>query len=76
MTRKIGKVVVDKDVCTGSANCVAIAPDVFDLDDDGKAKVKTIAGADAMQIMDAAVSCPVNAIIVYDDEGKQIYPAA
>ena len=72
---KIGKVVVDKDLCIGSASCVAIAPDVLDLGDDGKAYVKE--GADLSQveaIMDAARSCPVSAIQVFDADGNQLYP--
>lgn len=69
----ISKVVVDPDLCIGSASCVAIAPDIFDLGEDGKAFVK--AGADLKrveEILDAARSCPVNAILVYDEKGEQI----
>jgi ferredoxin len=71
---KIGKVVVDKDLCIGSANCVAMAPDVFDLDEDGKAYVKSTNGTDDAQILEAAQACPVNAIIVYDEDGNQMHP--
>ncbi|PKG24878.1 ferredoxin [Niallia nealsonii] len=31
--------IVDKDSCTACAACGAIAPDIFDFDDDGKAEV-------------------------------------
>lgn len=73
---KISNVTVDKDLCIGSASCVAVLPDVFDLGEDGKAYVKegSLAGADPEAIMDAARSCPVNAIIVKDADGTQIYP--
>lgn len=71
---KVSKVVVDRDACIGAASCVAIAPDVFDLDEDGKAYVKTIKGTDGDTILEAAKSCPVDAIKVYDDGGNQIYP--
>jgi ferredoxin len=71
----IGKVVVDKDLCIGSASCVAIAPDLFELDDDGKAIVKEGASyEDVVQVLDSAQSCPVDAIIVYDTDGNQIWP--
>lgn len=72
---KIGKVVVDKDLCIGAASCVAIAPDVFDLDDDGKAFVKEGASFEDLQmILDAAESCPTSAISVFDEDGNQLYP--
>ncbi|OBK11717.1 ferredoxin [Mycobacterium asiaticum] len=35
------RVVVDRDRCEGNAFCVNIAPDVFELDDDEYAVVKT-----------------------------------
>lgn len=72
---KIGKVEVNKDLCIGSASCVAIAPDLFELDDDGKAIVKADAiYDDVIQVLDSAQSCPVDAIIVYDTDGNQIWP--
>lgn len=71
----VGRVVVDKDLCIGSASCVAIAPDLFELDDDGKAVVKDGAPLeDVIQVLDSARSCPVDAIIVYDTAGKQLWP--
>ncbi len=76
MTR-ISKVVVNEDLCIGAASCVAIAPDVFDLGDDGKAYVKEGASLEDLEmILDAAKSCPTAAITVYDENGKQLYPEA
>lgn len=72
---KISKVEVKKNLCIGSASCVAADPDLFDLGDDGKAYVKE--GADLSEverIMDAARSCPVGAIKVYDENGKNVSP--
>ena len=72
---KIGKVVVDKDLCIGSASCVAIAPDVLDLGDDGKSYVKDDADLTQVEaILDAARSCPVSAIKVFDPDGNEIQP--
>ncbi len=68
------KVRVDRDLCVGIGNCVAVAPKVFQLDKENKARVIDISSADEDKIMSAAESCPVNAIIVEDDEGNQIYP--
>jgi ferredoxin len=71
---KISRVVVDRDACIGAAPCVTIAPGVFQLDEDNKAYIVDQDGADAETIMLAAQSCPVQAIIVFDDRGHQIYP--
>lgn len=71
---KIKSVEVDHNLCIGSASCVVIAPGVFNLDDEGKAIVLTLNGTDDETIIEAAKSCPVNAIIVVDKEGKQVWP--
>ena len=68
------KIEVDKELCISVASCVAIAGNTFELDDEGIAKVKNPKGDSDETIMQAAQSCPVNAIIIYDDSGKQIYP--
>lgn len=68
------KVEVKRDLCIGAATCVAIAPDVFELDDEMKAVVKNPKGADDATILEAARSCPTLAIYIYDDAGKQIFP--
>lgn len=74
MPLKISKVVVDRDLCIGAAPCVTIAPAVFQLDEENKAYIVDQNAADGDTILLAAQSCPVQAIIVYDEEGKQIYP--
>ncbi len=68
------KIEIKRDICIGAATCSAIAPDVFELDDELKAVVKNPAGAPDETIMDAAKSCPTLAIYIYDDSGKQVFP--
>ncbi len=68
------KVRVDRDLCTGVSNCVAVAPTVFALDEENKAVVLDPSSVDDDALMEAAESCPENAIIVEDDEGNQLYP--
>ena len=70
----ISKIVVDRDLCIGAATCVTITPGVFQMDDENKAKVVDLHGAEAESILMAAESCPTKAIFLYDEEGKQIYP--
>ena len=68
------KVRVDRDLCIGVGNCVAYAPTVFKLDDENKAVVLDPSSVDDDTLLEAAESCPENAIIVEDDEGNQLYP--
>ena len=68
------KVKVDRDLCIGVSNCVAIAPTVFKLDDKNKAIVLDPSSVDDDTLLEAAESCPENAIIIVDDEGNQLYP--
>ena len=68
------KVKVDRELCIGVSSCVAIAPTVFKLDDENKAIVLAPSSVDNKTLMEAAESCPENAIIVEDDEGNQLYP--
>jgi len=68
------KVRVDRDLCIGVSNCVAYAPTVFALDDENKAIVLDPSSVDDDTLLEAAESCSENAIIVEDDEGRQLYP--
>ena len=52
------KVRVDRDLCIGVGNCVAIAPMVFKLDAVNKAVVLDISSVDDDTLLEAAESCP------------------
>ncbi len=81
------RVRVDRELCIGAASCIALLPEVFELDEEGKAVMKKLAGdktsewtdvkelsSELKLIIEAARSCPTNAIIIEDDDGKQVYP--
>jgi len=68
------KVKVDRELCIGVGNCVAAAPRVFKLDQQNKAVAADTPSVDEEILWDAAQSCPENAIILEDDEGRQLYP--
>ncbi|MDQ3008707.1 MAG: ferredoxin [bacterium] len=69
------KVEVIRPKCIGAASCVAIAPLVFELDEENIAKVISQDGNDDETKLLAAQSCPTAAIIVTDTEsGKQVWP--
>ena len=65
---------VDRDLCTTLAVCLGLAPDVFELDAEGKAIVKNPNGADLQTLIEAAKGCPVNAIVLHHPNGKRIWP--
>lgn len=76
------RIKVDRDLCTGIASCVALAPDVFELDEEMKAVLKSgkytkdyEGTTDYDAILAAAMSCPPRAIFLIDEEtGEQIFP--
>ncbi len=68
------KVKVDRELCIGISNCVAFAPTVFELDEENKAVVLDSSSVSEKTLLEAAESCPQNAIIVEDDTGQQLYP--
>ena len=83
---------VDRDMCIGAASCIAVYPDVFEIDGENKAVMKLqdggrtsemtdvtaldVSGVDDDTLMLAAQSCPTAAIFLYDEEGTQVYPEA
>lgn len=62
------RVTVDPDTCTGCGLCVDACPEVFELNDDGLAVVKTTPVPAELEgpCRDAADSCPVDAISIAD----------
>jgi ferredoxin len=75
--KQIGKyeVKVIREKCISAASCVAIAPKVFDLDEEQIAIVLSQDGESDETKLLAAQSCPTMAIVVTDTEtGKQVWP--
>ncbi len=69
---EIKKIEVNRDSCAGVGACVSIAPQIFQLDDEGKAVVDESNKVNKETLLSAAKSCPHNAISLYDEEGKVI----
>lgn len=75
--KKIRKltVKVDRNLCISAGTCIAVAPQAFSLDDQGIAVILDSAETETDEtLLDAAKACPVAAVIITDEEGKQIYP--
>ena len=75
--KKIGQytITIDRDLCIGAASCIAVAPKAYQLDNEAKAIFLDTAAQESPQaLLDSAQACPVAAIIIHDEQGKQIYP--
>lgn len=70
----IAKITIDREKCIGAASCIAVAEKVFELDAENKAVVKDPKGADDETLLESARVCPTAAILLHDENGKQIYP--
>ena len=64
---------ISRELCIGAAPCVAVAGDVFQLDDEAKA-ILVGPSVDDTNTRLAAEACPTRAIFLYDDNKVQIYP--
>lgn len=73
-TGKIRKIVVDRIKCIGARSCVAVAPGTFQMDGENLAYIVDPNSEDDDTVLMAAQSCPVLAILLYDENGKQIFP--
>jgi ferredoxin len=65
---------VDQGKCIGAANCVHIAPRAFQLDEENLAYVVAPEEVDDETLLDAARSCPTDAIYLDTEDGRAVYP--
>ncbi|HIF37721.1 MAG TPA: ferredoxin [Gemmatimonadetes bacterium] len=68
---------IDRDLCVGFGDCIDLAEDIFEFDENDIAvfKVKTASEEiDQEALLEACRSCPVDAIVVLDGEGEQVAP--
>ena len=76
--QKIGDLTVriDRGLCIASTNCINVAGEIFELDDEGIVAFRDDAQELARDmVIDGCASCPVDALIVIDADGKQIVPS-
>jgi len=56
--------IVDQNLCVGCGACISLCPNVFKLNENGKAEVKSRDEAEADCVKQADSSCPVQAISI------------
>jgi ferredoxin len=64
------KIKVDFDLCESNAMCEALAPDVFELDDDDFLQLNTdqVTDENEQRVRQAVAACPRAAISLVEDE--------
>jgi ferredoxin len=65
---------IDQSKCIGAGNCVNIAPAAFQLDEESIAYLVDPASVDDDTLLDAARSCPTDAIYLDTEDGEPVYP--
>jgi ferredoxin len=65
---------IDQSRCIGAGNCVHIAPAAFQLDEENIAYLVDPAAVSDEDLLDAARSCPTDAIYLDTEDGKAVYP--
>jgi ferredoxin len=68
------RIKINRSLCTGYAECVGLAPEVFQLGTDNVSVVVDPEGGDDEMILDAARACPVDAITLIDEFEDQVWP--
>jgi ferredoxin len=68
------QITVDREACIGAADCVSVAPTVFQLDRIRRVTLLDPMSVDERTIRRAAERCPTDAIILEDEHGEQVYP--
>jgi ferredoxin len=64
------RIEIDKQLCSGFGSCVDAAPGVFELDRSGVVSLLVAESGDAT-VLDAARSCPMSAISVFDSSSEE-----
>jgi len=69
------KIRIERTTCIGSENCIKAAPKLFELDSERYCSfVEPVVETDKEKIIEACSVCPVNALYVFKEDGKQLVP--
>ena len=66
---------IDRLICVGFETCVDVAPDLFQMDEEGIAIFTSATNeVDKETVLEACKECPVDALVVLDASGNQLHP--
>ena len=69
------RVCIDRTLCVGFGDCISEAPLGFVLDEDGVAVFLRPEQVGREALLRACDACPVDALTVWDAQGRQIVPS-
>jgi ferredoxin len=75
--RKVSELLIkiERPNCIGSKNCINVAPNLFELDDEQICSFKeNTEGIEQEVVVEACSVCPVSALYVMDKDNNQIVP--
>ena len=74
--RSVGDLLIciDRAICVGFEDCITAAPGAFRLDAEGIATFAEPEGIERDRLLAACAACPVDALRVLDEAGRQILP--
>ena len=66
---------IDRLICVGFETCVEVAPDLFQMDEEGIAIFTSDTNeVDKETVLEACKECPVDALVVLAASGNQLHP--
>jgi len=66
---------IDRTTCIATTNCIKVAPDVFELDNEKICSFKENSpNIEEERLVESCSVCPVNALTAVDINGKQLVP--
>ena len=68
------RVCIDRSLCVGFGDCVDLAPEAFQLDEENIVILVDPERVDRARLLKACDACPVDAITVWDEHGNQLVP--
>lgn len=68
------RVEIDRDLCVGFGDCVDVAPEAFELDDEEIAVFTRPDDTSREELLRACRACPVDAITARDGDGDVVAP--
>lgn len=66
---------IDRLLCVGFGDCIEVAPEAFEFDGEGIATFRREADeVEESRLVEACDLCPVDALVVVDEDGVQLVP--
>ena len=68
------RVVIERSLCVGFAQCVDVAEEAFVIDDEDVVAFAAPERVARQRLIDACKACPVEALLAFDADGTQLAP--